>query len=551
MQWFVDEACRSEDARVPIGFPLRGNRVAIIDTDGRSVRPGEAGELVVASPHVALGLWSDGRCVADAFEPSGSGRIFRTGDIVRQRADGLLERLGRKDRQVKIRGVRVELDGVEAVLRRHRFVRDVGVLARRTGDDGEAVLVAYVNAHDDAPAGLLDELKEMTASLPQAMRPSRIYRALRIPRLESSKLDMRALAALDDANAEAERTARGLGGADDMARTVAHVWQKILDRHVVAPTDDFFEAGGDSLRAITFVMELEQALGLELSLTLINEAPQFAQLCEVLRERRTDSLRLVSLKAGEGAPPLYFIHGLGGSVVDLFPVARSLVCPGAVVGVQARGLAGGEKPHASVEAMAVEYLRAIKARQPEGPYHLCGYSFGGLVAFEMARRLRQAGDEVGLVGLFDTTPGAIHWPASVWLDLVRRRLARVPALAVGAWTGMSNLVKRIAEKLKGRDAPRQADRLPSFLKSAPARVLATATAALVASARYRPGFYPGEVKLFIPDERDPALPTPQAIWRRHARSLSVVHVAGDHLTMMSARNAQAMAKALRLSLPAQ
>jgi thioesterase domain-containing protein len=89
------------------------------------------------------------------------------------------------------------------------------------------------------------------------------------------------------------------------------------------------------------------------------------------------------------------------------------------------------------------------------------------------------------------------------------------------------------------------------LKSAPARVLATAAAALVASARYRPGFYPGELKLFIPGERDPALPAPQAIWRGHARSVSVVPVAGDHLTMMSARNAEATAKALRLSLPAQ
>jgi acetoacetyl-CoA synthetase len=296
-------------------------------------------------------------------------------------------------------------------------------------------------------------------------------------------------------------------------------------------------------------MELEQALGLELSLTLINEAPQFAQLCEVLRERRTDSLRLVSLKAGEGAPPLYFVHGLGGSVVDLFPVARRLGYPGAVVGVQACGLAAREKPHTSVEAMAVEYLRAIKARQPEGPYHLCGYSFGGLVAFEMARRLRQAGDEVGLVALFDTTLGALRWPASVWLDLARGRLARVPDIAVGAWKGISNFVKRIAGKLKVEAAPTQAKDLPRILKSAPTRVLTTAAAAFLASARYRPGFYPGEVKLFIPDERDPALPSSQAIWRRHARSLSVVPVAGDHLTMMSARNAEATAEALRRCLP--
>jgi thioesterase domain-containing protein len=96
--------------------------------------------------------------------------------------------------------------------------------------------------------------------------------------------------------------------------------------------------------------------------------------------------------------------------------------PGPVIGIQARGLAGKEPPHATVEAMAVEYLTAVKARQPEGPYYLCGYSFGGLVAFEMARRLKESGDEVGLVGLFDTRVSPVRWPLRVWLSIARRRV---------------------------------------------------------------------------------------------------------------------------------
>src|SRR5437773_2540350 len=150
MQWFVDDSCRADDPRIPIGYPLAGNRLALIDEHGRSTPPGEVGELIVGSPYVALGHWVDGRCAAGSIESNGapSCRLFRTGDLVRQRPDGLLERIGRKDRQVKTRGARVHSDGVEAALRRHPFVRDVGALARpaikTSGADGRVTLVAYV-----------------------------------------------------------------------------------------------------------------------------------------------------------------------------------------------------------------------------------------------------------------------------------------------------------------------------------------------------------------------------------------------------------------------
>ena len=134
MQWFVDASCRTDDPRIPIGRPLPGNRLALIDEDGCNTPPGEVGELIVSSPYVALGHWVNGRCVAGSIESESNVapccRLFRTGDLVRQRPNGLLERIGRKDRQVKIRGTRVELDGVEAVLRQNPFVRDVGALAR-------------------------------------------------------------------------------------------------------------------------------------------------------------------------------------------------------------------------------------------------------------------------------------------------------------------------------------------------------------------------------------------------------------------------------------
>ena len=132
-------------------------------------------------------------------------RLFRTGDAVRLRRDGLLERLGRLDRQVKIRGARVELDGVEATLRQHPLVRDVAALVRTGSTDGGVTLVAYVSARDGARAGLLDDLKTLMRSAPPPMRPARLYLVHEIPRLPSSKLDARALATLDEANIQNER----------------------------------------------------------------------------------------------------------------------------------------------------------------------------------------------------------------------------------------------------------------------------------------------------------------------------------------------------------
>jgi non-ribosomal peptide synthetase component F/thioesterase domain-containing protein/acyl carrier protein len=562
MQWFVDPSCRADDTRVPIGYPLPGNRLAIVDDDGCEPPPGETGELIVAGPYVSLGHWAGGHWAPGGIDNNSAAgcRIFRTGDLVRQRPDGLLERLGRKDRQVKVRGARVDLDGVEATLRRHPLVCDVAALARTSKGDGDVTLVAYVAARNQPAAGLLDELKELVQSVPAAMRPARIYLSNNIPRLPSSKLDVRSLMALDEVTVQNERANAArteAGPCDRIGRIVAQVWEKVLQTPVRGPEDDFFEAGGDSLKSMTFVMELERALDLELPLTVITEAPKFAGLCAVLREHRaTAYIPLVPLKAGAGLPPVFLIHDVGGSVAGLFSVARRMTYPGAVIGIQARGLAGQESPHVTVEAMADEYLREVKACQPDGPYYVCGYSFGGLVAFEMARRLRQSGDQVGLVGLFDTTMSPRRWPLRCWLSLVRRRVVQLAAAASAApvrtWpAAVSRGASQVFDNLRSYSTPAALDgqSLPGFLKYARGRVLQVGVSALIASARYRPGFYPGELTVFTPMEREPGLPSIQAIWSKHASALSIVETAGNHSTMLSAANAAAAASTLTRFLP--
>jgi non-ribosomal peptide synthetase component F/thioesterase domain-containing protein/acyl carrier protein len=542
MQWFVDDKCRRDDARVPIGYPLRGNRLALVDEEGRATPPGEVGELIVASPYVSLGRWVAGR-VADESVETGGGRgwrVFRTGDLARQRPDGLLERVGRKDRQVKIRGSRVDLDGIETLLRGHPFVRDVAAVARPRSADGTITLVAYVSAHDEAPTGLIEELREVLRSAPPPMRPARFYLVPSIPRLPNSKLDIRMLGALDEARVQTER-AESIEEAelatiagDRIAQTVSRVWQHVLLVPVRTTEDDFFDSGGDSLTAITFVIELERALGLEIPLTLINEAPRFDQLCQALREQRAPgSTPLVTLKAGDGLPPVFFIHGLDGNVVEMLPAARRVAYAGAVIGIRARGVVRGEVPHTSIEAMAADYLKEIKKRQPNGPYYLCGYSSGGLVAFEIARRLSESADEVALVGLFDTTMSPVRWPLRAWLSIIARRIALLAA-AVRATP-----IRTWPAKL-----PKSVERLRAWratLGTAPALAIRVGANALIASAKYRPRFYHGQLTLFSPVAREPGLPSLESVWREHARTVVVVETAGTHRTMLSTLHAETTA----------
>jgi len=542
MQWFVGEGVAESEERVPIGYPLLGNELAVVDEDGELTPEGEVGELLVRSPYVALGIWSQGRCQT-AGDPSDEGdanlRVFRTGDLVRRRPDGLYDRHGRKDRQVKIRGARVELDGVETAIRRHPSVRDVGVTVRIDSESGLARLVAYVQPDEAASDQFIHELGLMMRRVaPAHMRPWRYYLASVIPRLPNSKLDTRGLLALDVEKSRAEADARSADadtswiGTDAIEIAVVRVWRDTLGLQLTCPEDDFFDLGGDSLRAITMTFELEKALRRDLPANLISQVPTFAAYCARLRENaRVAYCPLVVLKPGQGTP-LFFIHGVGGCVMELFSICRRMSWPGAVIGIQARGLDGCDLPHRSVEEMADEYLTAVRKQQPEGPYFLCGYSFGGLVAFELARRLSSSADKVAFVGLLATLPPGHH--------LLRLR----------TWTAyLYRQLMQAVVRFKDRSLHRSFNRANAALgrshtRATPAALRAVALRALFASAAYRPGTYKGQLTVFEPDRRDLGVPSSASLWSRHASALRHEKLQARHDDMLEGANAQAVANLL-------
>lgn len=548
MQWFVPRGFPAEGARVPIGYALEGNTLAILDEDGR---PAEEGELVVRSPYVALGRWIDGRCVADRFEPDpedASCRLLHTGDLVRLREDGLIDMIGRKDRQVKIRGFRVEPGEIEAVLRRRADVLDAAVLPRKTGTN--TILAAYVVARgeDCGEQSLRAYMKE---ALPPHLQPQRLYLCDSIPRLPSAKLDMKVLAARDagmrareDELADEPEQA----GASLIEDTVAAVWRDLLKRTAIDRNADFFDLGGDSLLTLELMLRLEEMLGVELPVTMIYDRPTIATLARAIETHAAPEFSpLVPIKkSGEGAP-LFIVHGVGGNVMELFAFGRRLACP--VYGLQAKGLDGRAEPNHSIAGMAEYYLAAIRSISPHGPYRLSGYSSGGLIALELAQRLRAQGEEVALLALLDTQTHASQWPLNIWLAKLAERmhhhlaaLARVSRndmleYSVKALGGFYRLIARRNGKL----AAPASHGIPTALQS-------VYDATLSAVAAYRPAFYEGPIALFRSQLGDPAMADPARIWKNRARSLHIYNVPGDHRTMIRGSNSEALAEILNACL---
>jgi thioesterase domain-containing protein len=278
--------------------------------------------------------------------------------------------------------------------------------------------------------------------------------------------------------------------------------------------------------------ELEKGLGRELPMNLITQAPTFGAFCATLRRNAPTGYRpLVVLKPGRGAAPLFFVHGVGGGVMELFGLGRKMTWSGPVIGIQARGLDGRDRPHQTVEAMCDEYLRAVKARQPQGPYCLCGYSFGGLVAFELARRLHDSGEQVAFLGLFGTLPPGHRllrlwsWTAFFYRTLVQ-----------GVFGAAARLIR--ARAARARSAREEAG------VGALADLRAVAISALSASAAYRPGTYAGELTVFEPVSRDLGVPSSAAHWSRHAWALQRHRLRGRHDDMLAGVNAGPAAELL-------
>ncbi len=466
----------------PIGHPVDNARLYVLDDRGAPVPIGVPGELYIAGKGVARGYLNRPeltaeRFVPDPFGPHAGGRLYRTGDLVRYLPDGSLEFLGRVDRQVKIRGLRIELGEIEAALGAHPSVRDCAVVARP--EAGGRRLVAYVvprrggeDLHQDLGSDLRSSLRER---LPDYMVPAAILFLEALPITPTGKVDRSALLQMGgEETADRPR----VEPRDALELRLAKIWEEVLGVPRVGIRDDFFELGGHSLLAVRLTARIEQELGKALPLTALFEGGTVEKMAALIRDGETGTASaLVPIQANGTLPPFFCVHPAGGDVLGYAALARHLGPDQPFYGLQSAGLTGG-RPLSDVAEMAAAYLEEVLRVQPRGPYRIGGWSLGGLIAFEMARQLRERGEEVALLAILDGAPeygGEEESELRLLLDVAAyvenlsgRELGLVPAeleelrsrRAGGGSTGAAARVRLPAARSGGGAAPPRARRLP-------------------------------------------------------------------------------------------
>jgi len=400
----------SESRPVPIGRPLANTQVYVLDTQQQLVPVGVPGELYTGGDGLARGYLNQPEMTAEkfitlSFEGLPATRMYRTGDRVRWLPDGTLEFLGRMDRQAKIRGFRVEPAEVESVLLTHPAVKSCAVAVGNDPAGGKRLVACVVVKPDSAPAPVEwgDYLRR---TLPDYMVPSMFVVLDTLPLSATGKVDHAAL--LKAAGERVEAPKSHTAPRDEMERQLAEIWEAVLNVSPIGVHDRFFDLGGHSLLAVRLLAKVEITFGKKLSVSAVFQQPTIAQLADVLRSQEggqnRPSTSVVEIQPLGSRPPIYLVHGVGGGMFWGYAnLSRHLGPEQPVHAFKSRGL-DGLPEWSSVSEMARSYVADLKSFQPEGPYVLGGYCFGGNVAYEMACQLKEQGDEVALLVLISCSP---------------------------------------------------------------------------------------------------------------------------------------------------
>lgn len=396
----------ADDSREPtIGKSLSNVKLYVLDRNMQLLPKGAKGELYIGGAGVARGYINRPDLTAERFveNPFGEGRLYRTGDIVRWREDGELDYLNRIDEQVKINGLRIELGEIERQLESMPEIAGAAVLVR-PDDHGTKRLFAFAVARDRSHRPDMSAVNaHLHKKLPKYMMPAALTWVEAFPLTPSGKLDRKALSL--PAWHGSERTYRAPSNKDEVS--LARIWSQILNIPKIGMDDDFFDLGGTSLQAVMIFAKISRAHGFDLPASTMVRAPTIALQAALLEEiwRANDRSVLVAFRdKGEGAP-LFFVHGGGGGVMHVRDLMQDLRCGNPLYGLHAPPVDGKERLPRSIEDFAARYIGEIRKVQPQGPYHLLGFSAGGTIAYEMALQLQEAGEVVALLGLIETGTG--------------------------------------------------------------------------------------------------------------------------------------------------
>lgn len=383
---------------IPIGRPIANAEVYVLDEHRQLVPPGVAGELYIGGAGLARGYLNRPDLTAQAFvshpfSDDTKARLYKSGDRVCYRRDGSLEFLGRMDRQVKVRGFRIEPGEVEQILMGHASVKEAVVRVH----DGSLIAYIVPEKSGELPA---ERLKAYLQDfLPPYMVPTHLLQVDTMPLTPNGKLDHRSLPLPDTVHRqEEEKMAR-----DRLELEMVQIWKELLDVPSVGVQDNFFDIGGHSLKGIELVEMIRQQFSVDLSLSVLFRKQTVTELCDYIRNTGSSfTTNLIRIQEGtENSSPLILFHPGGGGAMCYVHLAKALGQEKRVYGFQATGYESDVPPFSSISEMADCYYRELHENIPKGPYRLAGWSLGGTLAVEVARRLEAAGELVEFIGLLD------------------------------------------------------------------------------------------------------------------------------------------------------
>ena len=512
---------------VPIGKPILNTTVYILDKDLLPVSPGVIGELFIGGSGVARGYLNRPELTAERFIPNpfsterGS-RLYKTGDFARFLFDGTIEFLGRRDHQVKINGMRIELGEVEHEFRQHPGVKECVVEVRKDKFENDN-LVSYVVTKEDVLTPTPQDFRKfLNDKLPHFMIPSAFVFLDHLPLTLSGKVDRLALPVPEDSRHLDET--RYIAPRTAMERTLVRIWEDVLEVSPIGVQDDFFDLGGYSILAVDVMYQIETLTGRTLPLATLFQARTIESLVEVLiGEKASPPIKtLVPIQPAGNKPPLFFVHLVGGNVLSFAELSKVIDQEQPLYGLQSIGLDGRDKPIDNIEKMAARYVEEIQLFQPRGPYFLAGGCMGGVVAFEMAQQFRAKGQRVAFLGMVDSWLPDLGETNSKWdfepgprvAYLIRALKSQMPILKetpIYEWFGYGVRKLKVLAQIAGTlDVYRgnRAARNHDMVLHANQR----------AFSKYWPKSYGGRISYFLASARSvPFKKDPRLKWEKYAR----------------------------------
>jgi amino acid adenylation domain-containing protein len=551
----------------PIGTAIDGAALTVLGPDLRPLPPGLKGEIYIGGRCLAMGYEGRPDLTAERFVKVGDppATMYRTGDLGRELPSGNIVCLGRVDTQVKVRGFRVECAEVELAIKRlnDHAIRAVAVVAHRL-DTIDSVLVAYLVGDSDAvdTGAIRSRLRSV---LPEHMVPERFLWLDELPLTPSGKRDDKTLREL--LLPEGIASSIGTAPRNVHEQAIADIMAEFAGAPRFGADTNFFDAGGTSIGAMRVVMAIARNWGVDIPLDTFVAAPTAADLARVVTTggRAWAFDPLVALRSTGDRPPIFLVHPIGGNVLCYLNLAKHLPIDLPVYALQAAGAQPGTTPLRAISDLAASYIAAIRRVRPEGPYHIGGWSFGGYVAVEMARQL--ADEEMARLILLDTIALAdgpraviaesdlITWffAELLWhADAVKATLPNLGYNGVDPDRLFDAILRRAIE---ARIVP--AESSPQLIR----RLYEIFHANSHAVLNYRHESLDRDITLLRSTEQLPAVAahvhrvvgsrftSPTNGWERLApRSLTVIDVPGDHLSMMSEPNIADVAAKLEAAM---